>query len=393
MSRLDPLFLSHLSEHGRQRSLRALVPTGAAPSGRAVRGGTTLCDFASNDYLGLSDHPALIDRSCAWTREWGTGARASRLVRGSLDIHHAVETKLARLKGTEATLLFASGWQANASVLPALLAADESGGAPLVFTDRLNHASLHHGCAAAGARQIRFRHNDLNHLEDRLAATADRSGTRFIVTESVFSMDGDRADVPGLAALADRFGAFLMLDEAHATGVLGPGGMGLASLGGGRVDLAMGTFSKALGGFGAYVAGSRALCDYLVNRCCGLVYSTAPPPGVLGAMDAALDLVPAMDDARARLHANAGRLRAGLRDLGFDTGGSDTQIVPAIIGEAGPTLDIAQRLQASGFLAVAIRPPTVPAGTGRIRFALSAAHSADDVDALAAALAMLRGSA
>lgn len=387
MSRLDSLFHADLSALRRQRLHRELVPVGAAPAGRVVRGGASLVNFSANDYLGLSGHPLLIARSCAWARRWGAGAGASRLVCGSLEIHHAVEEKLACLKGTEAALLLATGWQANASVLPALLAAGGRGGDPLVFTDRLNHASLHHGCAAAGARQIRFRHNDLTHLEDRLAASAARPGRRFIVTESVFSMDGDRADVAGLAALADRYGAFLMLDEAHATGVLGPGGMGLAALGGGRVDLAMGTFSKALGGFGAYVAGSRALCDYLVNRCGGVIHSTAPPPAVLGAMDAALDLVPTMDGARARLHANAGRLREALRALGFDTAGSDTQIVPAVVGDDRRALALARHLEDRGVLAVAIRPPTVPAGTSRLRFAVSATHTSDQLDAVADALA------
>ncbi|TWA80314.1 8-amino-7-oxononanoate synthase [Azospirillum brasilense] len=387
MSLLDPLFRQHLDRLDRRHARRHLLPVRPEGAGRIRRGGRTLLNFSSNDYLGLASHPLLVERAGDWARRWGAGATASRLVCGTLELHAEVEVKLARLKGTEAALLFNSGWQANAAVLPALFDRELLGGDALVFTDRLNHASLHHGCAAAGVRQIRFRHNDLDHLETLLTQRAGEPGTRFIVTESVFSMDGDRADVPALAALAERHGAFLFLDEAHATGVLGPRGMGLAALGGGRVDLAMGTFSKALGGFGAYVAGSRALCDYLVNRCGGLIYATALPPAVLGAMDAALDLVPTLDAERARLQAMAERLRAAFDGLGIATAGSSTQIVPAMIGAEEDALALSRRLEERGILGIAIRPPTVPPGTSRLRFALSAAHTDADLETLVSAVA------
>jgi 8-amino-7-oxononanoate synthase len=355
------------------------------PGGRACVGGRELIDFSSNDYLGLSHHPALAERAGDWAGRWGTGAGASRLVRGTLDLHARIEARIAELKGAEAALLFASGWQANAAIIPALIGA--GGGPALVFTDRLIHSSLHHGVLAAGARQIRYRHNDLGHLEAQLKARAAEPGRRFILTESVFSMDGDEADVVRLAAIADCYGAFLYLDEAHATGVLGPKGMGLSGLAPSGVDLVMGTFSKALGGFGAYVAGSSALCDYLVNSCSGFIYSTALPPPVLGAIDAALDLVPGMDAERAHLAGLGRSLRNGLADLGMDTAGSTTQIVPAIVGDAAETLELSRKLEEGGVLAIAIRPPTVPKGSSRIRFGLSAAHSATDV---ALALELLR---
>jgi 8-amino-7-oxononanoate synthase len=325
---------------------------------------------------------------------------------GNLSLHEAIEAKIAKAKGTEASLLLASGWQANAAVLPALLRVPRESGkaqreaqAPRVYSDRLNHASLHHGCQAAGVRQIRFRHNDLDHLESLLQAQRVADGDNaasgatpsFIITESVFSMDGDRVDVVRLADIAQRYGAFVYLDEAHATGVLGPKGMGLAGLAPGGIDLTMGTFSKAMGGFGAYIAGSRAMCDYLINACSGFIYSTALPPQVLGAIDAALDLVPTLDAERAWLAARADRLRNGLNRLGIDTADSSTQIVPAIIGDAQRALEISAELQSAGFLVIAIRPPTVPAGTSRLRIALSAAHSDDDVDALLAALAKILG--
>lgn len=386
MSRFDDAYAAFVAAAEAKGARRRLTPGEPLPGGRLLRDGRALVDFSSNDYLGLRRHPLLIERAQSWAGRWGAGAGASRLVVGTLDLHRQVEAKIAALKGTEDALIFGSGWQANAAVLPALFDREGLGGEALVFTDRLNHASLHHGCAAAGARQIRFRHNDLNHLEELLKAREGEPGRRFIVTESVFSMDGDRAPVAALADLAERWGAFLYIDEAHATGVLGPGGKGLSAEAPGRVDLIMGTFSKALGGFGAYVAGSKVLCDYLVNRCGGFIYATAPPPAVLGAMDAALDLVPTLDVERAHVAGLAADLRAGLRRLGLDDAGSTTQIVPAVTGSEASALDLSAKLAEAGFLGVAIRPPTVPAGASRIRFALSAAHSADDLAALLAAL-------
>ena len=378
MSRFDPLFdaaLARAAAESRRRTLRAVEPLG---HGRVRIGGRELIDVSSNDYLGLARHPALVLRTQDWAARYGTAAAGSRLVRGTFDIHLQVEARLAGLAGTSAALMFASGWQANASVLPALFALGD--GPALVFADRMMHASLHHGCKAAGVREIRFRHNDLDHLERLLDERAGEPGRRFILTESVFSMDGVRADVARLADIAERHGAFLYLDEAHAIGVLGPRGMGLAGLAPGRVDLAMGAFSKAMGSFGAYVAGSQSLIDYLVNACSGLIYSTAMPPPVLGAIDAALDLVPAMDAERAHLAALSARLREGLAAQGIDTLGSTTHIVPAVVGEAAEALALSRRLEADGVLAVAIRPPTVPKGSSRLRFALSAAHSMSDVE-------------
>ncbi len=377
MSRFDADFteaLEALAARGLRRATRPLLPG--------------LLNVSSNDYLGLSQHKLLKSRAADWTAEHGAGAGASRLVTGTLDLHEQVESRLAALKGTQAALLFASGWQANASVLAALLRLPGpcDGEAPLVFCDALNHASLHHGCRAAGRSQIVFRHNDMGHLADLLAAHEGVRARRFIVTESVFSMDGDTADLPALRALADRHGAFLYLDEAHATGVLGPRGMGLSATVPGGVDLAMGTFSKALGGFGAYVAGSRALCDWLVNRASGFIHTTALPPSVLGAMDAALELVPGMQTERLRLAGHATRVRAALAALGIDHGPSTTHIVPAIAGTEALALALSERLRHAGVLAVAIRPPTVPPGTSRLRLALSAAHSDADIGQLIAAL-------
>ncbi|MGO9818096.1 MAG: aminotransferase class I/II-fold pyridoxal phosphate-dependent enzyme [Acidocella sp.] len=377
--------LATLETAGRRRRLR--VADRLADGRVRVDGGSTLLNFSSNDYLGLSHHPELIRRACAYAQRWGAGAGASRLVAGNLPPFPEIETKLAAAKGAEAALILVSGVQANLTLLPALLDARYLGAEPLVYADRLNHASLIQGCIGAGVKQIRFRHNDLGHLEELLERGKDSPRPRFIITESVFSMDGDCADVPALQALAERYGAFLYLDEAHATGVLGENGFGLAH--GLRQGLAMGTFSKGMGGFGAYVACSAALREYLVNRCGGVIYATALPPAVLGAMDAALDLVPALTAERAHLARMAESFRAALNAAGLDTSTSVTQIVPLIMGGEERTMSVARALEAEGFLAVAIRPPTVPAGTSRIRFALSARHSEADIAALTEAVIRL----
>ncbi len=385
MSRLDPVLGEVLEGLARRRLRRDLRPI-AAGSGVVARDGRQLINASANDYLGLSHHPALADRAAEWASRYGTGAGASRLVTGTLDLHERIEARLAAYKGCEAALLFASGWQANAAVLPALLkAAGQGRAAPLVFADRLIHGSLHHGIAAAGVRLHRYRHNDLDHLAALLAAHAPEGACRLIVTESVFSMDGDRADLPALRGLAATHDAFLYVDEAHATGVLGPRGAGLSVEAGG-VDLVMGTFSKAFGGFGAYVAGSRVLCDYLVNACSGFVHTTALPPPVLGAIDAALDLLPGMDAERRRLHDSADRLRSALRGCGRGETGSTTQIVPVAVGEAEDAMALAGALERRGVLGIAIRPPTVPPGTSRIRLAMTAAHDEATVDRIVAAL-------
>ncbi len=376
--------LEGLEKTGRRRRLRDVDRLG---DGRVDSGAGPVLDFSSNDYLGLSHHPVLIERACAYARRWGAGAGASRLVSGNLLPFGEIEAKIARGKGAEAALVFVSGVQANVTLLPALLDAKVLGGEPLVYADRLNHASLIQGCVAAGVRQIRFRHNDLEHLEALLARDEALARPRVIITESVFSMDGDCADVAALAALAEKYGAFLYLDEAHATGVMGRDGFGLAH--GLRNALVMGTFSKGLGGFGAYAACSAVLREYLVNRCGGVIYATALPPAVLGAMEAALDMIPELGAARARVAGHAARFRAALAAAGLDTGASTTQIVPLILGAEERALDMARALEAEGFLAVAIRPPTVPAGTSRIRFTFSAGHTEEQVAALSEAVVRL----
>jgi 8-amino-7-oxononanoate synthase len=372
--------LEQLERDSRRRSLVPAVPLDAMA---VERQGRRLINFSSNDYLGLARDPRLA-AAAARGSSLGVGATASRLVCGTFPVHERLEQALCALKGTAAALVMGSGFQTNAAVLAALLDPQAAGGAPLVYTDRLAHASMYEGLRVAGVRTQRFRHNDLGHLGELLEQCADPGRFRLILTESVFSMDGDRADLPGLAALARRHGAFLYVDEAHATGVLGPSGAGLCAEPAvkGQVDMVMGTFGKALGGYGAFVACDGLLRDWLVNRCRGFIFSTALPPPVAAAALKALELLPALDDRRAHLFRQADRVRAALRRLGIDTLASDTQIIPAIIGPDAETLAASRAMEHLGILAVGIRPPTVPPGTGRLRLTLSAAHSAADIDQL-----------
>ncbi|GAB4462363.1 MAG: 8-amino-7-oxononanoate synthase [Elainellaceae cyanobacterium] len=371
-------FLDGRSRQQTRRSLQTVTPLG--PVHVQMRG-KTLLNFSANDYLGLSKHPALIAAAQDYTQRYGAGATASRLVAGSFDIHQQLEAELAAACGREAALLFNSGFQANVTVLGALL--DRHA---LVLCDRLVHSSLLNGALASRATLARYRHNDIAHLESLLQKATDQNYSRVvIVSETVFSMDGDRADVEGLARLAEAHGAILYLDDAHAVGVLGAGGVGLAMAHPG-VDLAIGTLGKAFGAFGAFVVCSARLRDYLINACPGFIYTTALPPGVIGAIAAALKLMPSLEGDRQTLARRAADLRLQLQAAGFDTGPSSTHIIPVMAGEAERALHLSQWLESQGILAAAIRPPTVPQGTARLRLALSSQHTADHLGSLLGAL-------
>jgi 8-amino-7-oxononanoate synthase len=375
-------YQAFLDALGQDRLRRELITVAARDARTLKVGGRTYLNLASNDYLALRFHEALIARACEWAKTHGTGSGASRLVTGNLDLFAPIEAKVAQLKQKPAGLVMASGFQANAAVLQALLDRTVLGAEPLVFADRLNHASMHFGCKAAAVRQLRYRHGDAGHLAELLTQYQSDSRPKFILTESVFSMDGDVAPLPDIVALAHAHDAALIVDDAHATGVLGQGGRGLSD----GADIVIGTFSKALGGFGAYVACSANVRDYLINRCSGLIYSTALPPPVLGAIDAALDLVPGMDHERARVADLAAGFRESAQSRGYDTGASTTQIVPVIVGSAQAALTLSAKLRDAGFWATAIRPPTVPQDTARVRLALTAAHTEADIDRLIEAL-------
>jgi len=371
--------LEKLASQNLRRSLTAVEET--LPGGRVRVGGRVLLNLSSNDYLGLSQDPRLIDAAKDAAARWGVGAGASRLVVGHLALHEEVEARLAAFKGTEAAVIFSTGYMANLGAISALVGPDDT-----VFCDRLNHASIYDGIKLSGANLARFPHGDLDRLEALLQKTG--TGRRLIVTDSVFSVDGDLAPLQGLVELRDRYGAMLMVDEAHATGVLGPHGAGLAKALGltHRIDVHMGTFSKALGSLGGYVAGDLRLIEYLHNRARSFIYSTAMPPPVLGAIAAALNIVVQEPERRRYLLSEAQSFRQILTQAGFDILGSETQIIPVLVGDNAPTLSLAARLREHGLMAVALRPPTVPPGRSRVRFSLSAAHSPEDLAAARTAI-------
>jgi len=335
--------------------------------------------FCSNNYLGLANHPSLREAAERALREFGVGAGASRLVSGSMLPHRQLEQDLAALKQTEAALVFTSGYQANVGTIAALVdRADE------VFSDELNHASLIDGCRLSRAKVSVYPHCDMERLESLLRASTARR--RLIVTDSVFSMDGDEAPLRQICDLAERYEAMTLVDEAHATGALGPHGSGVVGREGlqQRVTLQMGTLGKALGCFGAFVAGKRSLIELLINDARSFVFSTALPPSIAAAAQAAVALVRPADDLRRRLAWNAARLHAGLLDLGLDVPHC-SHILPVIIGAPERTMDIAERLLEHGVFAQGIRPPTVPLGTSRLRVTLMATHTDADIDAALAA--------
>jgi 8-amino-7-oxononanoate synthase len=361
--------LAELEEGGLLRQLRVFE--------RADR----LLDLCSNDYLGLAGHPALAEAAARAARERGAGATASRLIVGNSREYERLEAALAGHKGTEAALVLGSGYSANVGVVPAL-----AGRGDAIFSDELNHASVVDGCRLSRADVHVYRHRDLDHLEQLLRES--RAARKLIVTESVFSMNGDTAPLGELVELKARHGAALLVDDAHGAGVFGPHGEGLAhELGAADgVDLHLGTFSKAFGGYGAYVAGRETWIRLLQNRCRSLIYSTALPPPVIAAAAAALELVREAHEARRAVRAKAERFRTRLGELGLDTCGSTTQIVPLLVGDSARALRLSAALEERGVLCVAIRPPTVPDGTARLRFSLSAAHDDGDLERALTAL-------
>lgn len=380
------IFRAYCARRVEQDRLRSLKTSQIAADGRLWRDGRLLVNFASNDYLGLSLHPALVEASRAYAEKYGAGVAASRLVTGEHPAFAELESRIAAAKKQPAALVMASGYQTNLTAVAALADKEVVGRPVSILADRLAHHSLLQGALLSGARLMRFQHNDGDHLEKLLRARTEKGDFCLILTESVFGMDGDLADLAHIGALAEKYNALLYVDEAHATGVFGARGFGLCEDFAGVVDVAMGTFGKALGGFGSYLACAPEIRDFLIQRCGGLVYSTGLPPAVLGAIDAGLTLVPEMAAERQNLLAQAERLRVALRAQGWNCGASASQIVPVMVGAETPALALAAELERRGFLVPAIRPPTVPQGSSRLRLSLSAAHKADDIDALIAAL-------
>ncbi len=349
-----------------------------------TKNGRKLINFSSNDYLGLANHPLLIERTIEFAERYGASASSSRSVTGNAIFHEEIEQKLAVALNKPAAIILGTGFQTNTFVLESLLDPNILGEKPLVFCDRLIHSSM-----IATTRYItrlhRFSHNDLSHLELLLEKYSDSSQPKFILTESVFSMDGDQINLPQLIALAKKHKAFLYVDDAHAVGVYGKNGWGFASEAP-EIDVVMGTFSKALGGFGGYIGCSETVRDFLINKCKGLIYSTGLPPAVWGAIAAAIDLLPSLELQRKQLLKNSARLREFFQKNKLNIGQSTTHIIPWIIEDAKKTLRISEALEREGIIAGTIRPPSVPLGQSRIRFCLSAGHTENDLNQLISAV-------
>jgi 8-amino-7-oxononanoate synthase len=365
------------------KGLRRAIEPLDSPQGPVVEvGGRRLVNLCSNDYLGLAADPRLRRAAADACEREGAGSGASRLVAGDLPVHRALEARLAAWNGVEAALLFNAGYLANAGVPAALVGRDDA-----IFSDVLNHASIVDGCLLSRAELVRYRHRDVEELDALLARTKARR--KLVVTDAIFSMDGDAAPLRDLADVCDRRGAMLYVDEAHAAGVLGPTGAGLAEALGlqHRVDVHMGTLGKALGAFGAYVAGEGRLRDLLVSRARTFIFTTALPPAPCAAALAALDIVRDEPARRARLQLLCARMKAGLLAQGFDVSAVESPIFPVVLGREARALRASALLRERGFFVRAIRPPTVPRGTSRLRVALSAAHEAGHVDGFLGALA------
>jgi len=342
-------------------------------------------NFCSNDYLGLSTHPRLREAVlAAVTAGRAMASTGSRLLSGHATVWGTLESEFADFAGTEAALYFNSGYAANTGLFGCLLTPDD-----VVFSDSANHASIIDGIRLSGARKVIFPHLDLNSLESELRRTAAGKGQKVIAVESVFSMNGDRAPIAALVALAERHGAGLIVDEAHAAGVLGPRGRGLVAEAGAseRVLATVYTCGKALAGTGAFVAGTSVLKQFLINHARPFIFSTAQPPYVAAQVREAIRIVAEADAERARLQQLAAHLRGRLRESGLDCASSDSQIVPVLLGENERALAVAARLCAEGFAVRAVRPPTVPAGTARLRLSLTVKHTTEMLDGLADSLA------
>jgi len=364
--------LEELRDRGLRRRLRLI---GGPQGPRVTLDGRPVLLLCSNNYLGLADHPRVRGAAAEAAMRWGTGAGASRLISGNMQPHRLLEERLAAFKGYQSALLFGSGYLANTGTIAALAEAGE-----VIFSDELNHASIIDGCRLSRAETFVYRHGDVEHLAWGLREANERAA--LIVTDGVFSMDGDLAPLEELVPLARDHRCRLMVDEAHATGTVGPGGRGSVAAAGlsGEVDVVVGTLGKALGSYGAYVCTNRELTEYLLNTARSFIFSTAPPPPSVAASLAALELLESHPHRVERLAENATVLRTALAAEGLAVSDSSTQIVPVVVGDAVRTMDLCERVLERGVFAQGIRPPTVPEGRSRLRFTVMATHRAGELE-------------
>lgn len=370
-----------LTELKKKSLLRKLTYIESSIGSRITINGKRYINFSSNDYLGLSKDRRIVKAAAAALRKYGFGSGASRLLSGSYIPHKKLEEKIARFKGTEAALIFNTGYSANTGIIPALVGVEDT-----IFSDEFNHASIIDGARLSKAEIKIYRHRDMNHLEGLLKKSSKR---KLIVTDTIFSMDGDIAPLKNIVFLSKKYGAMLMIDDAHGTGVLGKTGRGglehfdiKASASSAQGIIQMGTLSKAFGCFGGFAAGSKDLIDFLINTARSFIYSTSLPPAIAEACIKAVDIVNSGSRSigREKLWANREKLYQGLKNLGYDTLNSETPIIPILAGDARSALKIGSYLFKWKIFAPAIRPPTVPEGMCRIRFSVTAAHTDNDID-------------
>jgi glycine C-acetyltransferase len=351
--------------------------------------GRKVINLASNNYLGLTTHPKLREAALEATRKYGVGSGAVRTIAGTMRIHMELEERIARFKNVEACVVFQSGFTANAGTVSSILGKDD-----FIISDELNHASIIDGARLSRAKILVFRHKDLAHAEEQLASVKDQPGHKLLITDGVFSMDGDIGPLPGLCALAEKYGAIMMVDDAHASGVLGRNGRGTVDhfQVHGRVDVQVGTLSKAIGALGGYVCGSRDLIDFLYHRARPFLFSTSHPPSVAGTCIAAFDVLEQEPERIEKLWQNTRFFKQELSLLGYNIGGkntpaSETPITPIIIGEGRATMEFSKALFEEGVMGTGLAFPTVPEGKARVRAIVTAAHTQDE---LAQALDVLK---
>ncbi len=362
--------IATLKEKGRYRFLRRLS---TPQDSRIVIEGKEVLNFSSNNYLGLANHPEVVAALADCAGRYGVGSGASRLISGHMDVHAELEDAMSRFKGSEGCLTFSAGYMANLGILSTLGGPDAT-----IFSDEWNHASIVDGCRLSRARVEVYRHADVTHLEDLLKASSSRR--KIVVTDGVFSMDGDIAPLPGLVEVKERYGAILVVDDAHATGVLPPRGRGSADYFGlsGRIEILMGTFSKSLGTYGAYLCSSRRMVEYFINKCRPFIFNTGLPPAIAGATLASLGILAGEPGRLESLWENMRLFRREMEARGRKAG-SDTAIVPILVGADGDTMAVSRALFDRGVFVHGIRPPTVPEGTGRLRLTLMATHTKEMV--------------
>jgi glycine C-acetyltransferase len=362
----------------RKEGLYGSIRTLEGPQGAWVSiGGKEYLNLCSNNYLGLANDPRVCRKAKETIDRYGVGPGAVRTIAGTMDIHLELEKKLAKFKGAEAAIVVQSGFCGNLAVMPTL-----TGDGDLIFSDSLNHASIIDACRLSRAKSVRYEHSDMNDLRAKLKENASSPGRKLIITDGVFSMDGDIAKLPEIVAIAEEFGAITAVDDAHGEGVLGRGGRGIVDHFHlhGKVDVEIGTMSKAFGVMGGIIAGSAALVDYLRQKARPNLFSSALTVPDIAACTAAVEIMEESEELVKKLWENGDYLKAELKRRGFDIGGSETPITPVIIGEAQAAKDFSAKLFENGVFATAIVFPTVPKGTARVRAMVSAAHSREDLD-------------